>query len=233
MIAYDKETYFDFDYENALKYDSRSFLLIYWDYIRCSHIIINTFFYEIYLELRYIKIIFLFFTFGMEFFLNAIFYTDDYVSKVYSNNGVLDFFSGLPKSVYSFLMCIFINIFLHKLSNSKNKLKEVLNHKIDNNNNYNYKKICNNILMNLKKKLIIFLILIFLLYLFFFYYVSCFCAVYHNNQKLWFYGSVESILIGIFLPFFTLIFNTILRYISIKCKCKLLYKLVSILDIFL
>ena len=87
--------------------------------------------------------------------------------------------------------------------------------------------------MNLKKKLIIFLILIFLLYLFFFYYVSCFCAVYHNNQKLWFYGSVESILIGIILPFFTLIFNTLLRYIAIKCKWKLLYKIISILDIFL
>ena len=230
MIIYNNEIFFDFNYEKALKYDTRSFLAMYWDYVKGGQIVINTLCYEIFLELRYIKIIFMFFSFSMEFFFNALFYSDDYVSDIYSNNGILDFFSNLPKSIYSFIMSAVINFFLEYLSNSKNKLIDVLKNEI---NEKKYKKICKDLITNLKKKLIIFFIIIFLLLLFFLYYITCFCAVYHNNQKFWVYGSLESIAMGMIFPFFTSLLIASLRYISLKYKCKLLFKINECLNFFL
>ncbi len=95
-------------YGNAILFDYRGFLKIYWDFLKEKQIIINTFFLENHLELRAIKIILFFFSFGLEYTLNAFFYNDDYVSNAYKRNGVVDFISDLPKSVYSFLVSLFI-----------------------------------------------------------------------------------------------------------------------------
>ena len=230
MITYDKEYYFNFEYEDALKYDKRTFLIMYWDCIKLNQIIINTFFYEIFLEIRIIKIIFMILTFGIEFFLNAIFYTDKYVSEIYLNNGVLDFVYSLPKSIYSFLMCIFVNIFLEKLSNSKNELVKIIKSQT---NKEKYQIICNNLINSFKKKLIGFFILFFSLFILFLYYVTCFCSVYHYNQIFWLYGSLQSIGMGMILPFFTSFIKTLIRFFSLKYKKKLVYKISNILNLFL
>ena len=76
---------------------------MYWSFLVDTQIILDTFCTESYLKLLIIKFSFLVFTFQINFFLNAFFYTDEYISDAYHNNGVLDFFSGLPKSIYSFV----------------------------------------------------------------------------------------------------------------------------------
>ena len=37
-----------------------------------------------------------------------LFFTDEYISDAYHNNGVLDFIAGLPKSIYSFISAMII-----------------------------------------------------------------------------------------------------------------------------
>ena len=74
-----------------------------------SKIILGTFFTENNLNLLIIKIGFFINVFQLSFFLNALFYIDDYISDVYHNNGVLDFVSGLPKSIYSFLATLILS----------------------------------------------------------------------------------------------------------------------------
>ena len=98
-LAYESEaTTLVAAYEEAILYDKRSYLKIYWGFLVDSQIILGTFFTDSYLYLFVIKLSFLVFTFQISFFLNALFYTDEYISDAYHNNGVLDFFSGLPKS---------------------------------------------------------------------------------------------------------------------------------------
>ena len=86
------------DYEYAVIYDKRSYLRIYWSFLVDTQIILGTFCTENYLQLFVIKLSFLICTFQISFFLNALFYTDEYISDAYHNDGVLDFFSGLPKT---------------------------------------------------------------------------------------------------------------------------------------
>ena len=51
-----------------------------------------------------------------------MFYTDEYISDAYHNGDALDFFSGLPKSIYSFLATLVFTGLFGMLSNSKNEL---------------------------------------------------------------------------------------------------------------
>ena len=110
------------DYELAIVYDKRSFLRIYWAFLVDTQIILGTFCTENYLNLLVIKLSFFIFTFQISFFLNAFFYTDEYVSDAYHNDGVLDIITGLPKSIYSFIATLITTNLLKMLYNSKSEL---------------------------------------------------------------------------------------------------------------
>ena len=228
FLSYDE--IFDLNYEDSLKYESRTFFQIYWWYLSIQHIIINTFISQNYLEFRYVNIFFFFESIALEMMLNALFYDDDYINEIYKNEGILDFISSIPKSIYSFLVTFLINFFLVKLSNSKAKILNLIKN-VKNKNDYEI--VYKNILKNLKIKLTIFFILSFILLVFYFYYCGCFCAVYHNNQFFWFYGTLISFSFNLVIPFFTCFISSILRYISIYYKYKTIYNILKIYNFFL
>ena len=162
---------------------------MYWGFLIDTQIILGTFCTENYLNLFVIKLSFFVCTFQISFFLNALFYTDEYISDAYHNDGVLDFFSGLPKAIYSFVAALITTNLLKMLSNSKRELTKTIKQKEKFNN---FILIINRKLNKLRKKLFAYFILVFLLETFFLYYVTTFCAVYRNSQKYWFYGCLES-----------------------------------------
>ena len=177
------------EYEEAIIYDKRTYLRMFWGFLVDSQIIIGTFFTDNNFDLFIIKLSFLVFTFQISFFLNAFFYSDEYISDAYHNDGVLDFFSGLPKSIYSFIATLIITNLLRMLSSSRNELMRIIRkYRLQN----NYENIINIKLKKLRIKLIIYFILVFLLESFFLYYVTIFCAIYRYSQKYWFYGCLES-----------------------------------------
>ena len=168
--------------------------------------------------------------FQISFFLNALFYTDDYISDAYHNDGVLDFISGLPKSFYSFLATLLLTNLLKMLSNSKSELMKLIR---ENSKDKDYINMINAKLKKLKIKLIIYFILIFILGLLFLYYVSAFCAVYRYSQKYWFFGFLESFGMDFLFAFVTCLILSLLRFIAIRKKIKFLLVIYNILGIFL
>ena len=219
--------YFDLEFEEALKLDKRSFLQLIWGYILEEQIIFNTFISEIFLELRVIKIYFMIFSFSLELFLNAIFFSDDYISEMYHNDGVLDFFSSLPKSIYSLLIGLLIMFFLNFLSNSKDAFKEATNKIYD---KEEYKKKVKKILCGLRIKLSFFFTLNFIFMFFFWYYCSTFCAIYSNSQNELIKGTLISIFTSLLIPFPVSIIMALIRYIALKKKNKCLFKINNIID---
>ena len=69
----------DMDYEEAIIYDKRSYLRMYWAYLVDTQIILGTFCTDNYLNLLIIKLSFFICTFQISFFLNAFFYSDEYI----------------------------------------------------------------------------------------------------------------------------------------------------------
>ena len=218
------------DYEEAVLYDKRGYLRMYWGFLSDTQIIFRTFCTDNHLDLFIIKLSFFVFTFQISFFLNALFYTDEYISDAYHNNGVLDIISGLPKSIYSYVAALITINLLRMLSNNKNELVKLIKEKL------RYKSYIDLVqlkLENLSKKLIIYFILLFLLTFSFLYYTTSFCAVYRNSQKYWFLGCLESLGIDSAISFFICFFLAFFRYISIKKRVKCFYILANIISTFL
>ena len=220
----------DMDFEEAIIQDKRSYLRMYWSFLIDSQIILGTFCTENYLNLLVIKLSFLVFTFEISFFLNALFYTDDYISDAYHNNGILDFVSGLPKSIYSFIATLITTNLLRMLSNSKSELMKLIR---EYSRDKKYLYFINLKLRILKIKLIIYFILVFLLGICFLYYVSSFCAVYRYSQKYWFYWCLESFAMDSLTAIIFCIFLALFRFVSIKKHVKYLYVLANIISTFL
>jgi hypothetical protein len=220
----------DMDFAQAIIYDKRSYLKMYWSFLVDTQIILGTFCTESYLNLFVIKLSFFVFTFQISFFLNAFFYTDEYISNAYHNDGALDFISGLPKSIYSFVATLVTTNLLRMLSNSRTELKKLIREK---RKHKNYIYLINIKLKKLRKKLIAYFIFVFTLGLVFFYYVSAFCAVYKYSQKYWFLGCLQSFGIDSAVAIIICIFIALFRYISIKRKIKYFYFLANFISTFL
>ena len=218
------------DYEEAIIYDKRSFLKMYWSFLVDTQIILGTFCTDNYLNLFIIKFSFFIFTFQINYFLNTFFYTDEYISDAYHNDGVLDFVTSLPKSIYSFIATLITTNLLRMLSNSKSELKKIIRNK---GNNKDYIHLIDIKLRKLRIKLIIYFIFIFSLGLLFLYYVSSFCSVYRNSQKYWFIGCLESFGIDSAVAIAICIFLAIFRYIAIHKKIKCFYCLANFISTFL
>ena len=220
----------ELEYEESLIYDKRTLLRMYFSFLKDSQIILYTFFSKNYLDLFVIKLSFLIVTFQISFFLNALFYTEDYISEAYHNNGVLNFISSLPKSIYSFLFTMIITNLLKTLSNSKSELMRII---IEKRNGQNYINLINIKLIKLRIKLIVYFILIVSLGIFFLYYVTAFCAVYYNSQKYWIIGCIESFALDSLTAHIICIFLAAFRFISIKKRIKYLYSFANIISAFL
>ena len=218
------------NYEKAIIYDKRSYLKLYWSSLLGSQIILNTFCTDNNLNLFIIKLSFFIFIFELNFFLNALFYTDEYISNAYYNKGILDFISGLPKSIYSFIATLFLTNLLKLLSNSKNELKKIIK---NNSKDKDYLDLINIKLKKLKIKLTIYFILVIVLSLLFLYYTSAFCAVYKYSQKYWLYGCLESFAMDISIAFITCLLIAFLRFIAIKKKKKYFFTMSKIIGMFL
>jgi len=176
------------------------------------------------------KISFLIFAFQINFFLNALFYTDEYISDAYHNGDALDFFSGLPKSIYSFLATLVFTGLFGMLSNSKNELVNTIRSRT---NKRAYIVQVNLKLAKLRIKLIIYYIYLFIFSIIFLYYVCSFCVVYKNSQKYWLIGCFESFILDSLSSIGICIFLALFRYISLKKRIKYLYILVKLINMLL
>ena len=74
-----------------------------------------------------IKICLFFFSFGLYYTVNALFFTDSTMNKIYEDNGEYGFIYQIPKLLYSNLICTVINLIVKILSLSE---KDILSIKI-------------------------------------------------------------------------------------------------------
>ena len=80
-----------------------------------------------------------------------------------------------------------------------------------------------------KRKYFIMLLILLLLLIFCWYYISAFCIVYNYSQIAWLEGSVITLVFNNVLSFVFLLISCVLRYLSHKTKCMLLFKLSGII----
>ena len=224
IMEYNNEEKNTFSYELALKYDSRTFCEYYISLIRTKHSIIFSFYTNTDYNSKIIKIDLFFINFLMYYTINALFFSDNTMHKIYEDEGSFNFIYQLPQIFYSSLISGVLNVFLKILALSE---KCILDFKKDKNkSNLTQREIdLNN---KLRIKFILYFIFSFILLLFFWYYLSMFGAIYVNTQSHLIKDTLISFGLSMIYPFGIYLLPGFFRIPALsnkKNKRDFLYKL--------
>ena len=168
-----------FSYDFALKYDKRNYFQYYTSLIKTQHNLICALFNNNDYNCGIIKIDLFFIGFSIEYILNALFYNDDTMHKIYESKGDFDLETQLPIAVYSTIISTILNYPLNFLALSNDTIinfkQNITNIKI-----MKKAKVLKKILL---KKFVLFFIISFLFLIFFWYYISMCLVLYIKILK--------------------------------------------------
>ena len=223
---YIKTQFDDMDYDDAIRKDKRKFCESYVTKIKDKQIIINTFFSYEPTTPKSIKIIFLILQVDLYFFINGMFYDEEYISNIYHLEKdtfftmAERFFDNL---IYAALAGIIINYIIEFFFVEEQKIKRIF--KMEQDNIVFLKQEIMQLLKSIKIRYILFIIISFIISLIALVHIFCFNIVYYHTMTEWIVFSliiILSIQIGSFL---ILLLQTALRFISFKFKSEKLFKL--------
>ena len=230
----------NYEYETALEYENRSFWRILYIVFLAKDHILNTFILKSPLESKPLRICLLLFSYTSDLALNTLFYFSDNISDKYHYTGNYLFwytlFNNILISVISTLLSIILGSILSSMTNSKSRIEDEFKkeeEKMRENKEYAVSEERKaEIIISIKKslkclkiKMVIFIVVDFIVILFFYYFTTAFCSVYQGTQTSWISVAIVSIIISFPIEIIIALVITIIYKMSLKYKCKLLYKL--------
>ena len=156
--------------------------------------------------------------FSIEYTVNALFYNDDTMHKIYESKGQFDLIYQLPIILYSYLISIIINTFLNFLALSNDIILGFKQYK----SNYNIMKRIKILIQSLSIKFFFFFVISFVFLIFFWYYISIFCVIYKNTQLHLLKDTLMSVGLSLLVPFVIYLMPGMCRIPSLynrKRKC--------------
>ena len=223
---YLEKGYDDMEYDEAIKKDNRKFCDCYYEKLKDNQIIVNIFCSNEPIRPKSIKIIFLILQVNLYFFINGLFYDEDYISNIYHLDK--DTFSTMAERffdnlIYAALAGIVINFIIEFFFIEEKKIKIIL--RLEKDNILMLKNEMLKILKNIKTRYLIFIIISLLITSITFVHSLCFNIVYKHTKLEWIVFSfiiILSMQVGSFLLYLA---QTALRLISLKVKSEKLFKL--------
>ena len=206
-------------------YDKRTFINNYWSSLKKKHLILFSFYPNNDFNSQTIKICLFFLSVLLFLTINALFFNDSTMHKIYIDKGEYNFVYQLPQIIYSTIISSLINLLIKNLSLTEKVFINIKNHKS--------KKVRKDIVC-LQIKLIIFFIISYILLFFIWYYLSCFCGVYKNTQITLLEDTFISFGLSLLYPFGLTFIPVIFRILSLKSESKdknLLYKFSKIINL--
>ena len=204
------------NYKDAIKLDKRTYFEYYFSLLKRKHIILFAFVPNNDYNLASIKISLFILSLSWYFTINALFFTDDTMHNIYSNNGEFIIFNQLPKILYSAFISLTLQKILKLLCISEYDILKIKKEK----KLVIAKKKSKDTIKCLYIKFLIFFILGFCLMTYFWYFITCFCAVYTNTQIILFKDILISYGISMIYPFIINLFPGIFRISALKAVKK-------------
>ena len=197
----------------------------YWSLLKKKHLFILTFIANNDYNIFLLKLGLFLISFSLYLTVNAIFFSDDSMHKIYKDEGKYNFIYQIPKILYSTIISSITTFIIKELSLSQNdiiKFKKKFNNQID--------EISNNIKKRLKIKFILFSIIGLIFLLFFWYYLSCFCCIFVNSQIPLIKDTLISYGVSMLYPFGLNLLPGIFRIPSLRSNNKkILYNISKII----
>ena len=230
IMNYNNDEKNEMSYNLALIYDKRSYCQYYCSLLRLKHGLIFSFCYCEDYNSKIIKIDLFFIEFTINYAINALFFNDETMHKIYINKGYFDLENQIPLTLYSFLISMIIDIPLAFLALSNDNIINLKQHKIIKNVRYIGKKL----IFCLKIKFALYFFLSILLLVFFWYYISLFGIIYKNTQFHLLKDTLISLSFSFIYPFIIYLLPGLCRIPSLSSKKKKrnrLYKFSKLLTI--
>ena len=222
----------DMDYDDAIKNDHRSFCNYFCDKLKERQIIMDTFFTKDILRPISIKVILLLLKIDLYFVVNGLFYNEEYISKLFYSNEEEKFFSFFPRSIsrfiYTTLVGVIVGIIIGFLFVEEKRVKRIfIRDKEDSLElRYEISVICK----TLKERYSVFISICIFISIISWYYICCFNSVYPNVKMEWIKSSIVIMIIMQILSIFSILLDSILRWLSFKFQSEKLYKLKQLLS---
>ena len=231
IMEYKEHELNELSYKLAKKYDKRKYCQYYYSLLKTKHILLFTFCNNDDYNSRIIKIDLFFIGFIIDYTINALFFNDSTMHKIYEDKGKFQFVYQLPQIVYSTILSTIFKTLLKLLALSEGNILKLKQKRksID----INLKKEELDITRKLFIKLLFYFLTSSILMIFFLYYLSMFCAIYVNTQSHLIKDTLISFGLSLLYPFGIYLLPGIFRIPSIsnrKNKKKYLYSISNMLQ---
>ena len=97
---------------------------IYYSFLKTDHILIKILNSKDY-NSRFIKIFLCFYNFSLSFTMNALFFNDETIHKIFEDEGQFNFIYQLPQIIYSSILSYLLGMILDYLALSEDNILEL------------------------------------------------------------------------------------------------------------
>ena len=219
-------------YEEGIKLDKRNYCQYYASLLKNNHPIIFSFSLSNDYNSNIIKIFLFFFSLNLDFTINALFFTDETMHKIYQDKGQFNFLYQIPQILYSTLISKFIDSLIKNFALPQDNIVKLKKERDIQQLVQKQKKV----LIILKIKFILFFLFSFIALMCFWYYITCFCGIYINTQIHLIKDTIISQITSICIPFVLCLIPGIFRISALraeKSNFKVVYKCSLVLENYL
>ena len=215
------------DYYDTIRKDNRNFFQYFYHKLKENQMILGIIYGQNQLNPRTTKILLLILDIDLYFFVNGLFFTENYISELFhisSDEGFLDIIERFTNRFFFItIVGVITNYLIELFFIDEKKIKGIFKREKDNLIilKGEISKITNIIFIRYR----LFILVILIIISFTFYYIICFNNVYPSVRGEWI---KTSIIIIFAMQIFTLLqclLETCFRFISFKCKSDKIYKL--------
>ena len=226
LIEYLKTSIDDLDYEEAIAREKRKLYKMFLDKLIVKQMIVDLFYNKNWIIPRSIKFIFFILRIDLYIVVNALFYSEEYITELFYSEEKEKFFSFVPRSlnriIYTSIVSNVLDFIISLLFPSENKIKKIL---IRKRNNLKEMKIKIFIaIKNIINNYWIFIITSYALTIISLYYVSCFNNAYPYLKYEWIKSSIFIIILIQIFSIIGCFLYAFFRFLSIKCKSQKLFR---------
>ena len=215
------------NYEQAVNLDKRTFCEYYISLIKNNHPLFFSFSSFNDYNSKIIKIFLCFLSFSLDLTINALFFSDDTMHKIYEDKGKFNILYQIPQILYSTFISKFIDGFIRKLALTQDNIIDLKQEKEKIDEKYIQIKRA------FKIKFICFFIISLVFLIFFWYYITCFCGIYVNTQTHLLKDFALSSLTGFIIPFGLYLIPGVFRISALRAEQqnqRCLYKTSSLIE---
>ena len=121
ILSFNEKELNELNFIKAIKYDKRTFIQIYFSFLKMDHILIKIFNSKDYNSLM-IKIYLFFYNFNLNYAVNALFFNEGTIHQILEEEGKFNFLYQLPQIIYSSIISYFFGMILDKFALSENEI---------------------------------------------------------------------------------------------------------------